>query len=465
MRLTTLRLAAALSFSASLALASPLTPAEQGAIDRNAEAVLSKTGVPAASIAIVRGGEIVYLKAYGSSRLEPKRAAEPGDRYAIGSISKQFTAAAILLLAEDGRLSLEDPVGKYVPGLASGDRISIRRLLSMTAGYRDYWPQDYVPADMTRPVSHTEILDRWARKDLDFKPGDSWQYSNTSYTIAGIIVEKVSRQPLMDFLQARIFKPLGMTSVTDIDAGPLPAADARGYTRYALGPLHPAVKEGKGWLFAMGGLAMTAEDLARWDVSVIKRSLLKPASYVAQQTPAKLNSGKETRYGLGVSLGRDGERRYVEHGGEVSGFLAENKIYPDDASAVVVLTSADFGGAETAIADRIVDVLYPKPAPPEDADTRAARAFFDQLRNGAPDRSLLSANGAAYFSAEAVADFQSSLGPMGEPVSFTRTNQGQRGGMSFAVYALDYGDGHRLRIIQRNLADGKIEQFLVQPLD
>src|SRR6185369_1770528 len=158
----------------------------------------------------------------------------------------------------DGKLSLDDKVGKWIPGLTAGDRITIRQLLSHTSGYRDFWPQDFIPPYMQRPATPQQILDRFARTPLDFQPGEQWQYSNTGFVAAGLIVEKASGQPLMDFMQARIFRPLGMTSAMDIDAGPLPTADAQGYTRYALGPVRPAPKEGAGWLFGAGHLAMTA---------------------------------------------------------------------------------------------------------------------------------------------------------------------------------------------------------------
>jgi CubicO group peptidase (beta-lactamase class C family) len=148
-------------------------------IDAAAAEVLRKTGAPSTSIAIVRDGRTVYLQAYGDARLEPKRPAEPGMRYAIGSISKQFTAAAILLLQQDGKLSLDDKVAKYLPELTRANDITIRQLLSHTAGYQDYWPQDYMFPLMVEPVTPEGIMDRWARKPLDYEPGTKWQYSNT----------------------------------------------------------------------------------------------------------------------------------------------------------------------------------------------------------------------------------------------------------------------------------------------
>ena len=128
-------------------------------------------------------------------------------RYSIGSISKQFTATAILLLQEQGKLSLDDAVGKYVPGLTRGDEVTIRQILSHTSGYQDYWPEDYVMTPMLHPETAQQILDTWAKKPLDFEPGTQWQYSNTNFVIAGAIVEKVSGQTLFDFLAAAHLSP------------------------------------------------------------------------------------------------------------------------------------------------------------------------------------------------------------------------------------------------------------------
>ncbi len=160
---------------------------------------------------MVRGGEIVFAKAYGKQS-ETMPAARDDAPYQIASVSKQFTAAALLLLENDGKLSLDDKVSRYIPDITDGDRISIRQLLSHTSGLQDYWPQDYSFKAMATPVTPQQIVDRWAKKPLDFAPGTQWQYSNTGYVVAGMIVEKVAGIPLLDFLKLRIFKPLGITA-------------------------------------------------------------------------------------------------------------------------------------------------------------------------------------------------------------------------------------------------------------
>ena len=318
-----------------------LAPGLRGKIDKAVRQVLSATGVPSASVAIVQDGRIACLQAYGDARLKPRVRATPEMRYSIGSVSKQFTAAGILLLAEQGKLSLDDPVARFLPDLTRAREITIRQVLSHTSGYQDYWPQDYAPASMLQPVSADAILEHWARKPLDFDPGTDWQYSNTGYVIAGMILERASGQPLFEFLRQHIFIPLGMKSVRNADLEPASDTDAAGYTRYGFGPLRVAPAVGKGWLFAAGGLAMTAEDLAKWDISLINQTLLKPASCREMESALVLKNGLASDYGLGLFVGREFSHRSVSHGGEVPGFTSANRVFPDERLAVVVLANQD----------------------------------------------------------------------------------------------------------------------------
>lgn len=429
-------------------------------IDKVATDTLARTGVPSASIAVVKDGQIAYVKAYGDARLDPKTPATPQMRYSIGSISKQFTAAAILLLQEQGKLSLDDKVGKYVPDLTRANEITIRQLLSHTSGYQDYWPQDYVMPGMLKPTDAQQIMNTWAKKPLDFDPGTKWQYSNTNYVIAGVIVEKVAKMPLLQLLQQRVFNPLGIKSTFDTDSGPLTASDPRGYLRFALGPLRPAPKEGKGWMFAAGELAMTAEDLAKWDLSVINQTVLKPASYREMETDVLLKNGLDTHYGLGVDVNSQGGHRAISHGGEVSGFTATNTIFPDDRAAVVVLTNQDAASASGAIAGGIGQILFATNDPATPAKLEQAKKIFADLQQGKIDRSLFTDNANFYFSEDALKDFQAGLGPLGPPQSFTQASQGLRGGMTLRVYLIRFPQ-RVLRAWTYEMPDGKLEQYQI----
>jgi D-alanyl-D-alanine carboxypeptidase len=429
-------------------------------IDKVANDTLARTGVPSASVAIVKDGQVVYVKAYGDARLTPRTPATPAMRYSIGSISKQFTAAAILLLQEQGKLSLNDKVAKYIPNLTRANEVTIRQLLSHTSGYQDYWPQDYVMPMMLQPVTAQKIMDMWARKPLDFDPGTKWQYSNTNYVIAGVIVEKVARMPLLQFLQERVFTPLGMKSVSDTDQEKLGDTDPTGYMRYALGPLRPAPKEGKGWLFAAGELAMPAQDLAKWDISIMDQKLMKPASYREFATEVLLKNGLGTHYGLGVDVNSQAGHRALSHGGEVSGFTAQNIVFPDDRAAVVVLTNQDAASASGAIAGGIAPLLFATTDAATPAKLEQARKIFEGLQHGTVDRSLFTDNANSYFSDQALKDFAGGLGPLGAPQSFMQASQGLRGGMTLRVYIIRFPQ-KVLRAWTYEMPDGKLEQYQI----
>ncbi|HWK35391.1 serine hydrolase domain-containing protein [Sphingomonas sp.] len=459
-----LLLASALLVAAPAA-AQDLSPAEASQVDKTVADALAATGVPSASIAIVRDGRIVYAKAYGKAS-ETITKATPDLPYQIASISKQFTAAALLLLEDEGKLSLDDTVSKYLPGISGGDRITLRQLLSHTSGLRDYWPHDYSPANMAKPTTPQGIVDRWAKQPLDFQPGDQWQYSNTGYVVAGLIVEKVSGEPLLDFLRKRIFQPLGMTSVIDQDKAIGPKFP-QGYKRFALGPVRVETPAAPGWLYAAGELSMTATDLAKWDIARINRTLLPADDWAAQETSIKLNDGKDTNYGLGVTIGTPDGRRMIEHSGEAVGFLSENIVFPDQKAAVVVLTNSWFGNATGTIARGIVRTVMP---PPEAAGIEAAyaaraRKLFDQLRAGTLDRSQLTEDANYYFDATAQADYKASLGPLGDPVTFTPTGGPVlRGGYVIRGYRIAYPDRVlRLSTFAEPGDNGRFEQYLISP--
>lgn len=440
-----------------------LSTGERAAIDSSAKAILASTGAPSAAVAVVRDGQIVYEQAYGEARVNPGVPATAQMRYAIGSVSKQFTAAAVLLLAEEGKLSLDDKVAKWFPNLTRANEITLRNLLTMTSGYQDYWPQDFVFPDMQRPATAGMIMQRWAGKALDFDPGTKWQYSNTNYVIAAAIIERVSGMAFMDFLRTRIFGPLKMTTVADYDAGPLTPGDAGMYLRNALGPFRTSPKEAKGWLFGAGQLAMTAHDLALWNLSIINQSLLKPASYKAMQTDMLLNAGTNTGYGLGVNVSMPGGRRRISHGGAVSGYTTSNEVFPDQRAAITVYTNIYPGasGAPGQIAARIRNIIFASTASaPDTAADALARKIYDGLLRGTVDRAFFTPAGSAYFSTEALADYQASLAPLGAPTEFARQGDAIRGGMKLRFYRIRAG-GVIMDLTTMTMPDGKIEQYIV----
>jgi D-alanyl-D-alanine carboxypeptidase len=435
-----------------------LPPEVSKKIDDAATKMLSESGVPSASIAVVKDGKLGYTRAYGLADIASHRPATTSMIYSIGSISKQFTAASILLLAEDGKLSLDDPVGRWLPDLTRANEVTIRQVLSMTSGYRDYWPQDYVMPSMMKPASPEEILKGWGQKPLDFEPGTKWQYSNTNYVAAGVIMGRLSGMSVLDFLHRRVFDPLGMKTVFDCDSSALPNGAPTRYHRYGLGPARPAPKEGKGWLFAACELAMTASDLAKWDISMIDQAILKPESYREMEGAELLKNGASTQYGLGVGVSLLNGRRLLAHGGEVSGFTAENAVYPDDHAAVIVLTNMDANRAAVNLANKIGEIIF---VPTGNRDLlEKAKAILIRLQKGKIDRSLFTDNANAYFDKQCLHDLASSLAPLGAPTDFELVSEGLRGGMTARRYRAKF-QKKTLEVSTYAMPDGKLEQYIV----
>ena len=457
-----------------LLLAAPVTGVAQGVntlppdlaakVQAAVNDVMTRTGVPSASVGIVQNGHVVYTAAFGMARISPALPARPEMHYAIGSISKQFTTACVLLLAEEGKLSLDDPVSKYFPELTRANEVTIRNLLSHTSGYEDYAPQDYTIPVWTRPTTAQAIVHEWATKPLDFDPGTQYQYSNTNFNIVGLIVEKASGQPFWQFLSSRVLIPLGLTHAIDLDTQ-RNQLEPTGYARNALAPLRPARMEAPGWYFADGEMAMPVGDLLTWDISLMDQSLLKPASYAAMETEMKLKNGQGIGYGLGVAVGNRNGHRVVAHSGEVGGFVAQNVVFPDDKVAIVVLTNQEASSAAGAIARSLYPVVLPGMAPTNDAAGAAAEAqamkILAGLQHAQIDRSLLTADANFYFDSTAISDFASSLSPLGPVKSVTETGSGLRGGMTYRGFQAEFANGTKVSVSTYTTNDGKLEQFLV----
>jgi CubicO group peptidase (beta-lactamase class C family) len=446
----------------SAAAAQGLAPETEKAVDAIVTQALAETGVPSASIAIVKEGRIAFAKAYGQARLEPSEPATASMRYKIASNSKQLTATAILLLAEDHKLSLDDKVARFLPDLTRARDVTIRELLTHTAGYQDFYADDYVPPFMQKDTTPQAILDGWAKKPLDFEPGSRWQYSNTGYVALGAIVEKAGGRPLFDFLKERVFDKLGIKSALDID-GPWDPADPLPYTRYGLGPMRQVPAEGKNWLWGAGELAMTASDLARWDIALMGGKILQPASLKALTTEMVLADGTGTGYGFGlfVSQMANGHRRW-SHTGGASGFLSINVDFPDDKASITVLTNGE-GLAYRTIETRLEELLLAGEVDADAAPSLArAKALFAGLQRGTVDKATLTEDLRGYFTPAVLADFASSLGPLGDPTSFAQSSREARGGMVHRVFMIEAG-GRKLRMETYIMPDGRFEQCLVRP--
>jgi CubicO group peptidase (beta-lactamase class C family) len=440
-----------------------LPPEATSRIDSAVAKAMEETAVPSVSLAVIKDGKIAYVHAYGSASLDPATPARPEMRYCLGSVSKQFMAMAILLLVQDGKLKLDDPVVKYLPALTRAKDITIRQLLSHTSGYQDYYPLDYVAPFMTVPVTPDQILDRFARIPLDFEPGTEWQYSNTNFVAAGRILEKVTGAPLMSFLQKRIFQPLGIESAIDLDVQSLADSDAKGYTRFGRGPVRAVQPEGRGWLYAAGELAMTAQDLARWDLGLMAGKLVKPALMDEMIKAPRLKNGAPTNYALGVGISNAAGHPRLSHGGAVAGYVSDNTVWLDQGTAVAVLTNLDGTRAPSAVTNAIAPLLLSEKEDPQAAQQlEQARRIFSQLQEGTVDRSLLTSDANYYFTPQVLADAASSLKPLGAPTVFEQTSRTLRGGMTLRNFQIGFSAGTVLNLTTFSVADGKFAQYLIQ---
>ena len=489
----------------SLSLAQEISPADRAKIEEAIRPVMEATGLPSASIGIARGGKVIYTEAFGSVVLAshdrggssqgqagaPERQgnipADPSMAYPIGSNSKAFTAACVLLLQERGKLRLDDPVSRWFPELTRANVVTIRNLLTHTSGYADSAPETYTFPMLTRPISALALVHTWATRPLGFDPGTEFGYSNTNYTIASLIVEKASGMPFHDFLWQNVIEPLELQGVLDLDI----EADrkrliVRGYERHALGPMRRDNLEAPGWYAGAGELAMPVASLLAWDTSILHRTLLRPESYDTMETEFKLKNGSGTGYGMGLHIDKlPNGKRLLRHGGVVSGFVSENAMVPEDSLAYAVMTNA-YAGTASRVAKAIERVVEPggqqhasqpkvapcsvsgSRTPAETAKTAAAEsevaAVIAMLRDGKLDRSLFTPDTNFYFDVETVEDFRNSLVPLGPLHAARQCSESMDGGMVYRVFHLQFRT-QLLRLTTYTMPDGKLQQFLVSPAE
>jgi len=438
-------------------IAQALDPILAKRLDREVLRVLDEEHTPSVSIAIVQAGHLTYAAAYGQAQISPAIPATTKTRYQLASISKTFTAQALLLLEQDGKLRLDDLVSRWIPDLSGGDRITVRQLLQHTSGYPDHYPQTYPAGPRTQPTTPDEIIAEWGRHPLLFEPGARFRYSNLNYVIAGKIAERASGESLFAFLQRRVFSPLNMSATMNLDdVGPQTPDMAVGYVRPALAALQPAPNEGRGWSFGAGQVVTTATDLARWDVAFLSGRLLAPEQAREEVVAPKLTDGGHSPYALGLFVSQRGGRKLFYHSGQGLGFLTINRIYPSEGVAVVVLTSDDSSSsAFIHIADRIAYLIVP----PTKTDAQA-RSVFAAVQQNSLDRSQVSSDFNAYFDARMAHTYAESLRPLGEPDSFDLLNEDQTDGLTTRVYDVSAG-GRRLKVVEQLLPDGRIESFEV----
>ncbi len=456
-------------------------PFDAKAVDALVAAEIQARGLVGITLAVARDGKIVLSRGYGLASIADRRPVTEETMFAIGSVTKQFTCACILLLAEDGKLSPQDKVAKYYPDLTKADRITILDLMNHVSGYPDYYPLDFVDRRLATPRPVDEVIHLYGTGKLDFEPGTRYSYSNTGFDILGRIVEKVSGLPFGEFLSRRILKPLGMEHTT-YEPDPAGARFAEGYSSFALSGPEPAVPEGKGWVSAAGAIYSTGSDLVRWDLALMSGKVLKPESYKLMTSPRKLADGRVSNYGCGLSVGDRGGTTVLGHNGAVAGFLAYNTMVPSTGTAVAMVSNFDASGDASAVFRKVLAPLLPPvpPAPPvteakKDAAPRVdpglpkiaglpavdeARALFLMLQSGKVYRSVFSADFNEFLTDAKIKGAAERLARFGEPKAAALESASERGGMEVTNVRLTFASGS-LRAFMYRMPDGKVQEYFL----
>jgi D-alanyl-D-alanine carboxypeptidase len=385
------RFIAAAVVSGFLATASPAqTPDDKNltaSIDKAAAAAVAAGESPGLEVAVVKDGKAVLVKGYGSADLEQHVPVANTAVFRIGSVTKQFTAVALLLLAEEGKVSLQDKLSKYYPNFPRANDITLDEMLHHTSGIFNYTSEPNFAVDGMIHRSTDEMVEFIGKlpKTQDFEPGTNWSYSNSAYFILGGVVEKAAGEPLATVFKTRFFTPLGMTHSALDDETEIVAGRARGYSGTAPGKFTNAAFISMSIPGGAGSVRSTASDLATWNAALFGGKILKPASLTAMLTPGKLSNGENTgaamakmmaaagapatqasakqEYGYALFFSLDEGHRKISHGGGIYGFSASLSEFPDDKTTVVVLSNAigkDVGVSK--IADRIERLAIGLPA-------------------------------------------------------------------------------------------------------
>lgn len=369
--------AAVLGFTSALAMAQPASDLASR-IDASI-APLYKADAPGATIIVTKDGKTVFRKAYGMADTGAKQAMSPDMSLRLGSITKQFTAAAILRLAEQGKLSVADDFRKHLPDFPDkGKTVTIEHLLTHTSGIPSYTSLPGFRAGMAKDLSLNALIATFKDLPLEFAPGERFAYNNSGYILLGAVIEKVSGQRYADFMAKQIFDPLGMRHTAYEGFERYKVVAARGHEGKD-GKFGPAAALSMTLPYAAGSLVSTVDDLARWDAAITAGKLLKPASWKQAFTPYKLANGEAHGYGYGWSMGKLKGSTTIAHGGGINGFSTYATRLPDEKVYVAVLNNSDSGLVQPeVIASRVAAIAIGKPFPEYKAitlDPKALDAF------------------------------------------------------------------------------------------
>jgi CubicO group peptidase (beta-lactamase class C family) len=326
-----------------------------GRIDSLVQAFRIENRVPGASVAVVRGSDTLLMKGVGLADVEDSAPATPATVYRIGSITKQFTAGAILRLVEQGKMRLDAPISTYLPDFPDpGRRATVRQLLTHTSGIPNYTELANFPDKRRTDLTDAQLLALVDHLPLDFRPGTRWHYSNSGFYILGVILQRLVGEPYGAYVERTITGPLGLTDTRYCDVLPIIPRRAAGYS------LHGDTLVNASYLSmrlpgAAGGLCSTVGDLLRWQGDLVHGRVVAPATYRAMTTAVVLADGKPTTYGFALGVYALHGRPAVEHSGGINGFSADLAYYPSDSLSVVVLLNTDAASA-ARLARRIAEM-------------------------------------------------------------------------------------------------------------
>ena len=364
-------------------------------IDSIAAARLA-TGLAAGfSIGVMKGNDTVVMKGYGSADLELEVPTPSGGVYEIGSVTKQFTAAAIMQLRDSGKLSLDDDLSTHLPDYPmQGQKVSIRRLLDHTSGIKGYTEMPVFGQIVVHDLPKDTLVKLFGREKFEFAPGALEVYNNSAYFLAGLIIEKLSGMSYADYVKKHFFEKVGMSSSDYCSESRVMKKKVKGYDYGRDSTLHHKGFLVHTWPYAAGSLCSTARDLVAWNRALHNGQVLSPASYTDMITPGALSDGTKLRYGTGLALRTVGGHRLIEHGGGINGFVSASHYYPDDSLTVVVLiNTAGPMAADRLAVDVAMSILGREPAKTEtfSGDLNALAGAYTGVARGERIRATVTA--------------------------------------------------------------------------
>jgi CubicO group peptidase (beta-lactamase class C family) len=396
-------------------------------IDRYINAEMRRQQIPGISLAVVRDGKIALVRSYGFSNVEHQIPVRPATVFQSGSIAKQFTAAAVMILVEEGKLSLDDKITKYfVDAPESWKNITVRHLLTHTSGMGDYPPD----LDLRRDLTEDDYLAIIKSVPLAYAAGAKWDYSNLGYVVLGILIRKITGKFYGDFLAERVFQPLSMTTARVISEADIVPNRTAGY-RLAKGEL-----KNQEWVSpstnttADGSLYFTVLDLAKWDAALYTDKPLKQSSLARMWTPVKLDDGTRKAYGFGWHTDDIHHHRIVFHGGAWQGFKSFIVRFPDDKLTIIVFANLwetrEFKLARGLIAKFYPEFALPAVQPIEDTEpqvTASVRRLLLQFARGTADPNLFTPGARAKIFPAQAKQISASLNSLSLPVAIIYTNE------------------------------------------